>query len=86
MPQVVTQASQTQPQTQAKTPEVIEPVVGLCPKPVEEMDENELREFLRYVQTNRQSAVTFRAEVVKTATKEEEKKQANKSVGFDDLL
>ena len=53
---------------------------------MEEMDENELREFLKYVQQNRASAISFRAEAVRVAEGVETKKEAKKSVGFEDLV
>jgi len=59
------------------------PLVGLCPKPMHEMSEQELREFVTFVRQNRQSVQTFKANVNAATTK---RKIPQVREGFEELL
>lgn len=62
-------------------------LVGQCPKPMEQMTEAELREFVQQVQNNRASSQTFRASVVAKAEQVLEKVRKVETVeGFEELL
>ena len=59
------------------------PLVGICPKPMHEMSDSELREFVTFVRQNRQSVQTFRASVNAATTK---RKVPRVLEGFEELL
>lgn len=67
-------ASLQNPESLPKKPGYAEdPLVGLCPRPMEEMTEEQLRQFVVDQQTLRSSSQTFKARLGGAGRKESEK-------------